>query len=111
MQNDESGEGSRINERQLGWPVFSLFYIHHSAFCIPPMKSLAAIIASPVLCLAVLGGVVLENRRHTRPEDAAPFHARAKAALDAWPQAVSNKATGEDWTSRETKIPDAAIQL
>lgn len=75
------------------------------------MKSLSAIIAAPVMCLAVLGGIVLENRRHTRPADAAPFHARAKAALDAWPQSVSNKATGEDWTSRETKIPDAAIQL
>jgi hypothetical protein len=63
-------------------------------------------LVSPVLCLTVLGGIVLENRRHTRREDAAPFHARARAALEAWPTTV-----GEEWTSRETKIPDAAIQL
>jgi len=70
------------------------------------MKSLTAILVSPVLCLAVLGGIVLENRRHTRREDAAPFHARAKAALEAWPAEV-----GDDWKCRDVKIPDAAIQL
>src|SRR5438270_7313246 len=75
------------------------------------MKSLGPILVSPVLCLVVLGGVVLENRRHTRREDAAPFHARAREALAAWPQTVLGRTPDDEWTSRETKIPDAAIQL
>lgn len=70
------------------------------------MKSLAAILASPALCLAVLGGIVVEKRTHTHPEDAAPFHARARAALQSWPVTI-----GDEWTSREKEVPAAAVRL
>jgi hypothetical protein len=70
------------------------------------MKSVASIFTAPALCLMLLGGMALEKRSHTKPEDAAPYHARAKAAIDAWPVQI-----GKDWTSRAWKIPDAAVQL
>jgi len=70
------------------------------------MKSVASIFTAPALCLMLLGGMALEKRSHTKPEDAAPYHARAKAAIDAWPAQI-----GKDWTSRAWKIPDAAVQL
>ena len=70
------------------------------------MKSVASIFTAPALCLMLLGGMALEKRSHTKPEDAAPYHARAKAAIDAWPLQI-----GKDWTSRAWKIPDAAVQL
>jgi len=70
------------------------------------MKSVASIFTAPALCLAVLGGMAMEKLTHTKPEDAAPYHARAKAVIDAWPAQI-----GKEWTSRDLKIPDAAVQL
>src|SRR3954451_4721766 len=70
------------------------------------MKSVTSIFTAPTLCLMVLGGIALERRSHLKREDAAPYHARAKQAIDAWPQKI-----GKDWVSREWKIPDAAVQL
>src|SRR5438309_926853 len=70
------------------------------------MKSLPSIFTAPGLCLLVLGGIALEKRTHAKPEDAAPYHARAKAAIDAWPRTI-----GDSWNSLDTTIPTAALQL
>jgi hypothetical protein len=70
------------------------------------MKSFTAIFAAPGLCMLIVGGILLEQRGHTKPEDAEPFHATAKAALENWPVKI-----GDTWASHETKIPDAAIRL
>jgi hypothetical protein len=70
------------------------------------MKSLTAILAAPGLCLLIVGGILVEQRGHTKPEDAEPFHATAKQALDTWPVKI-----GDEWISHETKIPEAAIRL
>lgn len=70
------------------------------------MKSVVPLFGAPALCLLLLGAAVLEKQTHNRPEDANPYHARAKAVIDAWPQTI-----GDDWTSRDTDIPLAALQL
>ena len=71
------------------------------------MRSFFSIIAAPALCLGVLSGIVWENRRHTRPSDAEPFHAIARAAVESGPHSCGN------WTKTEKdpELPLAAIQL
>ena len=72
------------------------------------MKSTASILAAPVGCLLLLGGIVAENATHTRPQDAAPYHAAAEVAIKAWPTTI-----GREWNgaSREDQIPAAAMRL
>ncbi len=70
------------------------------------MKSLGPIIASPVLCLSLLGGIVVEGRTHAKPSDAIPFHDEARQRLEAWPRDIDG-----EWTSVEEKVPDAAVKL
>jgi hypothetical protein len=70
------------------------------------MKSVVSIVAAPVLCLAVLGAAALDNRRHVTRADGAPYQARVKSVLDAWPQKI-----GDDWISRTADVPEAAVQL
>ena len=69
------------------------------------MRSFLSIVAAPTLCLGVLGGIVWENKRHARPQDAEPFHRAAKTAIDASPAAIG------DWSGRDEALPAAAIQL
>lgn len=57
------------------------------------------------MCLGILGGIVWENGRHTKPADAEPFHAAAKASIMAWPATVG------DWAGKDSELPRAAIQL
>ena len=70
------------------------------------MKSAAAIFMSPILCIGVLGGIVLENARHAKPEDASPYHAGAMRAIESWPRTI-----GDEWTSAPWEMPAAAVQL
>jgi len=69
------------------------------------MTSRSAILASPVLCLGVLTVLSLDNARHVRPADAAPYHARAKAALDAFPYVIGY------WTGNDEAVPEDAVRL
>lgn len=69
------------------------------------MRSFLSIVASPALCLGVLGGIAWENSRHAKPQDAEPFHQAARAAVDGWPTAVG------DWVGRDVPLTQGAIQL
>jgi hypothetical protein len=69
------------------------------------MRSFLSIVAAPALCLGVLGGVAWENSRHAKPQDAEPFHAAARAAVDGWPTAAG------DWVGRDVPLTQGAIQL
>ena len=75
------------------------------------MKRLSAIIASPLLCLLLLGGIALQQRNRLRPDDPAvsAYHARAKAAVNAMPWRV--EARGTSWTAVEHKPETAAVRL
>ena len=69
------------------------------------MKSVAAIFAAPVLCLAVLGGIAVDRLGHTKPADAEPYHRAAKAAVDGWPTSFG------EWSGRDWNMPKEAVQL
>ena len=70
------------------------------------MRSFLSIFGAPALCLGVLSGVVWENGRHAKPADAAPYHLRAKAAIDGWTKTIN------DWQGVDRDdLPRAAIQL
>src|SRR5882672_7783042 len=56
------------------------------------------------LTVALLLGLTAETLKRPRPGDAAPFHARAFAA-------VSAMATPDGWTFSDLKIPDGAVAL
>ena len=58
-----------------------------------------------MLCLGVLAVIAADNARHVKPQDAAPYHARAKAAIDAFPYLIGY------WTGSDEKVPDAAVKL
>ena len=77
------------------------------------MKSIASIVAAPALCLMVLGAIALEKRSHVKPEDTAPYHARAKALIDSWPAVIADPdpKRQEVWRGEDWKVPEAAVQL
>lgn len=69
------------------------------------MRSRGAILASPVFCLFILAGIAADNARHVKPQDAAPYHARAKTAIEAFPYVIGY------WAGKDVKVPDAAVKL
>ncbi|HWE05030.1 MAG TPA: exosortase-associated EpsI family protein [Tepidisphaeraceae bacterium] len=69
------------------------------------MASRNVIFASPVLCLGVLAVIAADNARHVKPRDAAPYHLRAKAAIDAFPYIIGY------WTGSDQMVPEAAVKL
>src|SRR4051794_3347878 len=75
------------------------------------MKGFGSIVASPVLCLCLLGGIALQQRTRLKPDDAVVqnSHARAKAAVNAmrW----RGEALGPTWTAVEHKPETAAVRL
>src|SRR3954447_12683500 len=69
------------------------------------MKSIGTILAAPLTCLGILGGIVAEQKTHLAPKDAEPYHARAKAALESIPSSQGL------WTSTTKELPAAAVKL
>jgi hypothetical protein len=55
----------------------------------------------------VLTVIAADNAAHVKPEDAAPYHARAKAAIDAYPYVIDNGS----WTGSDEPVPEAAVRL
>jgi hypothetical protein len=77
------------------------------------MKSISAIIASPLLCLGLLAGIVAEKRTQLKPEDAEPYHALAKEAIDSvgWTVDIKLDEKEETWSAAERVVPPAAVRL
>jgi hypothetical protein len=75
------------------------------------MKSLAAIIASPVLCLGLLGGMVVQQNSRLRPDDAVvrTYHERAREAINAMPPGAFIDAV--TWNAEPRKPETAAVRL
>jgi hypothetical protein len=75
------------------------------------MKSFGAIIASPLLCLALLGGIALQQRTRLKPD--APvvraYHERAKEAIGSLSPIIS--IDGVDWSARKRDPETAAVRL
>ena len=75
------------------------------------MKSLTAIIASPLLCLGLLGGIALQQRTRLRPD--APvvreYHENAREAINALDPIIT--IDGNRWAAKERKPEPAAVRL
>jgi hypothetical protein len=71
-------------------------------------RSTLSILASPVLCLGLLGGIVAQDATHLNPANVEPYHARAKAVIEQWPKTIENG----DWTTSEDEaLPPSAEEL
>jgi len=64
-------------------------------------------LAPPVICLALLAGLVAEAHTRVQPGDAEPFHARAAAAINGIPAVMDNG----NWVSQEEPEPPSATAL
>jgi hypothetical protein len=71
-------------------------------------RSKLSILASPLLCLGLLGGIVAEDSTHLKPSDVEPYHARARDRIEAWPKTIAD---GQWTTSIDENLPQAAEQL
>jgi hypothetical protein len=71
-------------------------------------KSKLSILASPLLCLGLLGGIVAEDSTHLQPSDVGPYHRAAKEAVEAWPREIAD---GRWFTQEDRSLPPAAEQL
>ncbi|HET6249242.1 MAG TPA: hypothetical protein VFE47_16220 [Tepidisphaeraceae bacterium] len=75
------------------------------------MNSKTAILASPLLCLGVLTVIAADNARHVTPEEAEPYHQRAKAAIEAFPYVIRSSSGNDTWTGNDETVPEAAVKL
>ena len=75
------------------------------------MARLSSITASPVLCLAVLGGIALQQRARLRPDDprVTTYHADAKREINGIPWRVD--VVGTTWTAVAHTPETAAVRL
>ena len=75
------------------------------------MKGVGSILASPVLCLFLLGGIALQQRTRLKPEDAVVqnYHALAGAEVKRMPWKI--EALDSTWTAVEHKPETAAVRL
>jgi hypothetical protein len=62
-------------------------------------------LAAPLLSVGLLAGIYAERRTHLQPQDAEPYHARAKAAVAEVPYFIGT------WTGQDDEIPLAAQKL
>lgn len=71
----------------------------------PKTRKIILVFTPPLLCLALLGGIVAQNASHLTPLDAQPFHQRAKQAILSFPYAVGY------FTGSDVPVPTAAVKL
>jgi len=62
-------------------------------------------LVSPALCIALLGGLMIQKQTRVRAEDAEPFHAKAKAAIESIPYQLGG------WCGQDDEVPPAASKL
>lgn len=72
------------------------------------MRSKFAILAAPLMCLGILSLIAADNARHVKPQDAAPYHRRAREAINAFPYVIG---AHSEWTGSDEQVPDAAVKL
>jgi hypothetical protein len=69
------------------------------------MNHIRTIFAAPTACVALMLGMIAENRTHITPADVEPYHARAKAAIASIPTTIGS------WTAKPETVPREAIKL
>ena len=75
------------------------------------MKSLLPILASPLLCLCLLGGIALQQRTRLRPDAPAvrQYHVRALQAINDMPSTIY--VDGVEWNAKPRDPTAAAVKL
>jgi len=73
-------------------------------------RNILMIFTAPVLCLGLLGGMVGEKQTFLTPEDAEPYHQRAKAAIESLPYIIPPYWTGTD-VPEDPRVQAAVIKL
>jgi hypothetical protein len=74
------------------------------------LKSVAAILAPPLLCAGLLAGIGWEKSTHVKPQDARAYHARVKAAIAAMNYTIGDGNSGM-WFGQNIDQPKAAVEL
>ena len=74
------------------------------------MKSLTAILAPPLLCVGILGGIAAQKSTHVQPKDAAAYHARAKDEIEKFNYTIGNTESGI-WVGQDIEPTTAAVRL
>ena len=69
------------------------------------MKSIGSIIAAPLLCVGLVAGITAEKATQLTAEDAAPYHARAKQAVEGFKYTIGL------WTGSDREVRPAAVKL
>ncbi len=69
------------------------------------MRSVGSILAPPLLCVALLGGVELQRSTQLKPKDAERYHEWAKTEILKLDYSIGR------WTGSDTPVPPAAVQL
>jgi hypothetical protein len=69
------------------------------------IRKISFVIASPLLSVALLAGIVAEKRTYRDAEDFEPYHARAKQVIEAIPYNIGS------WTGQDVEQPEAAQKL
>jgi hypothetical protein len=75
------------------------------------MNRLLSILAAPLLCLFMLGGMIVQQSSRLRPDDAVvrAYHARAKESINRMPWRV--EVGSAVWTAQERRPEPAAVRL
>src|SRR5439155_23899755 len=68
-------------------------------------RQLAFTVASPLLSIGLLAGIVSEQRTHLTPQAVEPFHERAKAGAANVPYVIGY------WTGKDEELAIAALKL
>src|SRR3954463_4500281 len=70
------------------------------------VRKFAFVLVSPMLSVAILAGIVAENRRYLKPDDFEPYHVAAKKAIESLPTDCGS------WHGTDNDdVPHAALVL
>ncbi len=74
------------------------------------MKSLTAILAPPLLCVGILGGIAVEKSTHVKAADAAAYHKRAEESISKFGWLIPG-ADGSNWAGQDIEPTTEAVRL
>ena len=74
------------------------------------LKTLSAILAPPVVCVGILGGIAWEKSTHVQPQNAAAYHAAVKATVDDIDHMLGGGGNGL-WFGKDQEPTKAAVRL
>jgi hypothetical protein len=77
------------------------------------VKTLSAILAPPIVCVGILGGIAWEKSTHVKPQNVVAYHAAVKAAVEDMARReymIDGKENGS-WFGKDQEPTKAAVRL